>query len=183
MYKIILITLLTLFVVNIVGFCQQPVLNAKQICFRKSALNFITSIVNNTDAEIIKPSFFKTYLYISDPFLDSTTESGKEYNQGMQYSIIRVKEFLLKNKIDDFDLAPIEYFKKDTVFAKYIREEEMQKYFKNIKENVLAFYQKSNPEQPIILIRFEPNTNKVYTWLTFNPYSIIFFLYPEKPTI
>jgi hypothetical protein len=162
---------------------QKPYLNKKQVNFKASMINFVSAVMINSDEEIIQPSFYKKYLYTSNPFLDSTSEQGCDYHKSMQYTIIEVKKYLLKNGLEDLDLAPIEFFKTDTVFKKWIQDEHMQKYFQNIKENVLAFYKKSNPEQPICLIRFEPNTNKIYTWLTANPYSIIFFLYPEKPTI
>ncbi|MCU0323044.1 MAG: hypothetical protein MUE72_11545 [Chitinophagaceae bacterium] len=168
--KKILLNTLAIVVFTLSSLAQSPSLSPKQFKYKLSMQNFVDAILKNNNEAIISPLFYKQHLYDNNWYGDTTTKRGKETNAFTQQAILSLKKYVLKSGLENLDVAPIDFFKNDTLYKKN---------FKDIQDDILFYYDKRNPELPLGPIWFEPKTNQIICWLVLNFGGELFFITPS----
>lgn len=141
----------------------------------------LTKFVQNKDfSAISKDSLFQKYIYF-DYVLKDTLSERKERRLILFDTIFYYfKKTIDSIGLENLDARPVRFYKKNKIyqpFDKEIARETITGEKMYIQDsNVFAYYKKSEPENPLGTLLFEPVTNKLVAWIMINQGGYHYFL-------
>jgi len=137
-------------------------------------------VYGKKDTEFSNQTLYDKYIYF-DYVLKDTVSKSRE---------VRLTKFdtifsFFRNKIDSIgvsklDAKPVRFYKEHKIYEPF--DEKVSKesisgekmYTKH--QNVFAYFRKDDPDNPLGVLLFEPNTNKLVSWILINQGGYKYFL-------
>jgi|GEM_PF-926769 len=167
------------------GFCFGQKINSENWTENEKAqyakLTTLTNYVyKKTKSEISKDNLFKKYIYFD--YVLNDTDSKRKEKRVMAFDTLfyffrkTVDSIGLKN----LDAKPVRLYKHHKIYDPFKKELAIETvggekmYEKDA--NVFAYYRKEDPENPIGTLLFDPETNKLVSWIMIDQGGYKYFL-------
>ena len=132
-------------------------------------------------SEISKDSLFENYIYFDNVLNDTVTERRERrivaFDTLFYYFRKTVDSIGLKN----LDAKPVRFYKNHKIYEPFDEEKAELKtvgwkkmYARD--DNVFAYFRKEEPENPLGVLLFEPETGKLGAWIIINQGGYRYFL-------
>lgn len=134
-------------------------------------LKELTSYVSeNKNTKISNDSLLYKFIFL-DYVTNDTTIEQKEYRLQFIDTIFNFfKETVDSIGLDNLDAKPIRFYKEHIIYEPFKNE------LINSKANVFAYYNKKIPNNPLGTLLFEPNSNKLVSWILISQGGHSYFL-------
>lgn len=137
-------------------------------------------VYGKKDTEISNKTLYDEYIYFDYVLKDTVTKRREE----------RLTKFdtifsFFRNKIDSIgvsklDAKPVRFYKEHKIYEpfdeKVAKESISGEKMYTKHQNVFAYYRKDDPDNPLGVLLFEPNTNKLASWILINQGGYKYFL-------
>lgn len=150
----------------------------------KSQYSTLTKLANyvygKKSLEISNQILYDEYIYFDYVLKDTVTKRREERLSKFDTIFSFFKKKIDSIGVSNLDAKPVRFYKEHKIYEpfdekiakKSIAGEKM--YTKN--QNVFAYYRKDDPENPLGVLLFEPNTNKLASWIMINQGGYKYFL-------
>ena len=132
-------------------------------------------------SEISNDTLFKKYIYFDNVLNDTITERRERrivaFDALFNYFKVKIDSIGLEN----LDAKPVRFYKNHKIYEPFNEEKTKQTTIGGKKmytkdDNVFAYYNKKEPENPIGVLLFEPETDKLGAWILINQSGYRYFL-------
>ena len=154
--------------------------NENEISQHKKITELAKYVQNKEFSEISKDSLFEKYIYfdyiLKDPILERKERRLMLFDTIFYHFKNTIDSIGLKN----LDIKPVRFYKKNKIYEPFDKEIAMET-IKGEKmytqdANVFAYYKKSDSENPLGTLLFEPITDKLVSWIMINQGGYKYFL-------
>ncbi len=131
--------------------------------------------------EISKDSLFNKYIFFNYVLNDTVSERRERRIVAFDTLFYYFKKTVDSIGLENLDAKPVRFYKNHKIYEPF--EEEKTKletvggekmYTKD--NNVFAYYRKDEPENPLGVLLFEPETDKLRAWIMINQGGYRYFL-------
>jgi len=138
-------------------------------------------IYKKDKSEISKDTLFKKYVFFDYVTNDTVIERKERrellFDTLFYYFKASIDSIGLKN----YEAKPIRFYKSHEIYKPFDVNKTKLKSIKGEKmyqkdANVFAYYRKDEPENPIGVLLFEPDSNKLVAWIMINQGGYKYFL-------
>ncbi|MBU2906409.1 hypothetical protein KO529_16555 [Arenibacter algicola] len=131
--------------------------------------------------EISKDSLFKNYVYF-DNVLNDTDKERRE-RRAVQFDTLfyYFRKTVDSIGLENLDAKPVRFYKGHKIYEPFDKEKSEHETIGGEKmyardENVFAYYKKNDPENPLGVLLFEPESDKLAAWIMLNQGGYRYFL-------
>lgn len=182
MFKRILITLTLL--ISSSAFCQTKDFEEWTEIEKKqhSNLKDLASYIYKKDkSKISKDTLFKKYVFFDNVINDTITERKERRKFLFDTLFYYFKASIDSIGIKNYEAKPIRFYKNHKIYEPFDVDKTKLESIKGEKmhqkdANVFAYYRKDEPENPIGVLLFEPESNKLVSWIMINQGGYKYFL-------
>lgn len=138
-------------------------------------------VYQKENSKIAKDSLFDNYIFFDNVLNDTITERRERriaaFDTLFYYFKVKIDSIGLEN----LDAKPIRFYKNHKIYEPFEEEKTKQKNIGGEKmyakdNNVFAYFRKEESENPLGVLLFEPETDKLYAWIMINQSGYRYFL-------
>lgn len=138
-------------------------------------------IYKKEKAKISKDSLFENYVYFDNVLNDTVTKRRERRIAAFDTLFYHFRNTIDSIGLENLDLKPVRFYKKHKIYEPFDEDKAEQKTVTGEKmyakdDNVFAYYRKEEPENPIGVLLFEPESNKLLAWIMINQGGYRYFL-------
>lgn len=173
--------LLILTTINSFGQTENGKHWTKNELMQHATLKKLANYVNSKEKkEISKDTLFKKYIYFDYVLQDKNLE--RKENRLSQFDTIfyGFRNAINTIGLENLDAKPMRFYKNHEIYKPFKREGAMESVggekMYTEDDNVFAYFKKSEPENPLGELLFEPETNKLVAWIMIDQGGYKYFL-------
>ena len=132
-------------------------------------------------SEISKDSLFENYVYFENVLNDTVTERRERRIVAFDTLFYYFRKTVDSIGLENLDAKPVRFYKNHKIYEPFDEEKaelktvsEEKMYAKD--DNVFAYYRKEEPENPLGVLLFEPESDKLGAWIMINQGGYRYFL-------
>lgn len=131
--------------------------------------------------EISKDSLFENYVYFDNVLNDTVTERRERRIVAFDTLFYYFRKTVDSIGLENLDAKPVRFYKNHKIYEPFDEEKTELKTVGGEKmyakdENVFAYYRKEDPENPLGVLLFEPESNKLGAWIMISQGGYKYFL-------
>jgi len=132
-------------------------------------------------AEISKDSLFENYVYFDNVLNDTVTERRERRIVAFDTLFYFFRKTIDSIGLENLDAKPVRFYKKHKIYEPFDEEKAELKAVGGEKmyakdDNVFAYYRKEEPENPLGVLLFEPESDKLGAWIMISQGGYKYFL-------
>jgi hypothetical protein len=132
-------------------------------------------------SEISKDSLFDKYVFFDYVLNDTVSERRERRIVAFDTLFYYFKKTVDSIGLENLDAKPVRYYKNHEIYKPFDEEKAELKTVGGEKmyakdDNVFAYFRKEEPENPIGVLLFEPETDKLGAWIMINQGGYKYFL-------
>lgn len=132
---------------------------SKEKKYYKTLKNLANYVSGKSESEISKDTLFEKYIYFKNVLRDSDLERKNKRLADFNGLFSLIPKTIDSIGIDNLDAKPIRFYKDHKIF------EPFEKTLSGMDKNVLVYYNKNKPEEPIGTLLFEKRSKKLIAWI------------------
>lgn len=131
--------------------------------------------------EISKDSLFENYIYFDNVLNDTDTATRDKRIAAFDTLFYFFRKTVDSIGLANLDAKPVRFYKNHKIYEPFDKEKSGLKTLEGEKvyakdENVFAYYRKDEPENPIGVLLFEPDSAKLCAWIMIDQGGHNYFL-------
>ena len=150
----------------------------------KSQYSTLTKLANyvygKKSSEISNQTLYDNYIYFDYVLKDTVNIRRKERLSKFDTIFSFFKKKVDSIGVSNLDAKPVRFYKEHKIYEpfdeKNAKESISGEKMNTKNQNVFAYYRKDEPENPLGVLLFEPNTNKLASWIMINQGGYKYFL-------
>ncbi|MCM4164646.1 MULTISPECIES: hypothetical protein [unclassified Arenibacter] len=147
-----------------------------------SKLTKLANYVYKKDqSEIPRDSLFKYYIYFDNILNDTVVERKEKRIVAFDNLFSFFRKTIDSIGVQNLDAKPVRFYKNHKIYEPFNEEKAESEFVDGEKmytndENVFAYFKKEEPENPLGVLLFDPETNKLLAWILINQPGYSWFL-------
>ncbi|WP_159778495.1 hypothetical protein [Flavobacterium sp. 9AF] len=138
-------------------------------------------VYQKENSEISKDSLFIKYIYFDNVLNDTLVERKERRILAFDTLFYYFRKTVDSIGLENLDAKPVRFYKKHKIYDPFNEEKSNQTTIGGEKmytkdDNIFAYFNKKDPENPIGVLLFEPETNKLGSWILINQGGYHYFL-------
>ena len=138
-------------------------------------------IFKKEKSEISKDSLFANYIYFDNVLKDTVVERRERRIVVFDTLFYFFKKTVDSIGLENLNAKPVRFYKNHKIYEPFDKEKSELETVGGEKmyardNNVFAYYKKDNPENPLGVMLFEPETDKLLAWIMLNQGGYRYFL-------
>ncbi|MEZ4809888.1 MAG: hypothetical protein R2819_05975 [Allomuricauda sp.] len=121
-------------------------------------LKELAEYVNQED-KVSKDTLFKKYIYFDNILKDSIEERKNKRLAVFDTIFSFVPKTIKSNGIENLEAKPLRFYKNHKIY------EPFKAALKEVSCDVMVYYNKEKPEEPLGTLLFEPESHKLVAWI------------------
>lgn len=141
-------------------------------------------VYKKEQAEISRDTLFQNYVYLDNVLNDTLTERREKRIAAFDDLFSYFRKTVDSIGLENLDAKPVRFYKHHKIYEPFDAQKAKQKTMDGQKmyaedDNVFAYYRKEEPENPLGVLLFEPETDKLGAWIMINQGGYSYFLTPN----
>ncbi|MDO1502167.1 hypothetical protein Q2T40_18695 [Winogradskyella maritima] len=132
-------------------------------------------------AQISRDTLFTNYVYFENVLNDTDTERKERRVIAFDTLFCFFKKTVDSIGLRNLEAKPVRFYKNHKIYEPFDAEKSKQKTLAGEKmyakhDNVFAYYRKEDPKEPLGVLLFEPDTDKLAAWIMLSQGGYRYFL-------
>lgn len=131
--------------------------------------------------EILKDILFENYIYFDNVLNDTLTQRREKRIAAFDTLFYFFRKTVDSIGVANLDAKPVRFYKDHKIYEPFDKEKSKHKTIGGEKmyakdDNVFAYYRKEDSENPLGVLLFEPESDKLVAWIMLNQGGYKYFL-------